>query len=123
MRFVPEAGTFKVSRPLRIPEVFHRSDEGSPVVAGARRAGQTAKCAQWFGSLRHLVEYALRGSGTDTRQQVQHPKTGDPIARVLHEPQQRKDVLDVRGVKKLQAAKFHERHVATGEFDLQRSAV
>src|SRR5437660_10294012 len=70
MRFVPEAGTFKVRRPFRIPEVSDRSDEGSPVVACAGRAGQTAKCAEGVGSLRHLVEDALRGSGTDTRQQM-----------------------------------------------------
>jgi hypothetical protein len=54
---------------------------------------------------------------------VQYAETRDAIARVLDEPQQRKDVLDVCGVEKLEAAEFHERDVAAGEFDLQRPTV
>jgi hypothetical protein len=48
---------------------------------------------------------------------MHYAEPGDPIAGILNEPQQCKQVLDVRGVKKLQAAELHERDVATGEFD------
>ena len=70
-----------------------------------------------------MVENALRGSGADAWQQVHHAETGDAVTRILDEPQQRKDVLHMRGVEKLQTAEFHERNVATGEFDLQRATV
>lgn len=65
----------------------------------------------------------MRGSGTNTRQQMHDPEAGDPIAWILHEPQQGEHVLDVRGVKKLQTAELHERDVMTGELDLQRPAM
>ena len=54
---------------------------------------------------------------------MQHAKAGDPIARIFDEPQQRERVLDVTGVKKFEAAEFHERDNAAGEFDFQRAAM
>src|ERR1700756_2113558 len=54
---------------------------------------------------------------------MHHAESSDPIAWVLHEPQQCEYVLDVRGVKKLQAAELHEWNVAARELDLQRPAV
>jgi hypothetical protein len=34
-----------------------------------------------------MTEDALRGSGTDTGQEMHHAETGDAIARILDEPQ------------------------------------
>ena len=51
------------------------------------------------------------------------PGTGDTVARILYEPQQSKDVFDMGGVKKLQAAELHEGDIATGELDFERSTM
>ena len=56
-------------------------------------------------------------------QQMQQAEAGDAVARIFDEAQQRQHVLDVRGVEKLQPAELHERDVAAGEFDLERTAV
>src|SRR6516164_2138716 len=99
MWFVPEASALQIRRPFRITEVSDSRDEAGPVLAGAGWAGQIRNGRERVGSFRHLIEDTLRGSGADARQQVQDAEAGDAIARVLHEPQQRKDVLDVRGVE------------------------
>jgi hypothetical protein len=65
----------------------------------------------------------LRGGGTDTGQQVQYAEASDTVAWILDEPQQCKHVLDVRRVEEFETAEFHERDIAAGEFDFQRSAV
>src|SRR4029077_9726505 len=100
----------------KFPIVPTKVVQSSPVRGGDGRVQSTPS-----GSGTSAIP--LRGRGTDTRQQVQHAETGDAIARIFHEPQQREHVLDVRGVQKLQTAVLHERDVATGEFDLQRSAM
>jgi hypothetical protein len=76
-----------------------------------------------IGGFRHLVEDALRGSRTYARQQMQHPETRDAVARVFDQAQQRQHVLDMGGVEEFQAAEFHERDVAAGQFDFQRTAM
>ena len=37
---------------------------------------------------------------------MHHAESGNPVAGIFDEPQQREQVLDVRGVKKLQAAEL-----------------
>jgi hypothetical protein len=123
VRFIPEPRPFEVDGSFRITQVADGPNEGFPVIAGAGRRGQAAKCCEWIGCFRHLIEYALRGPGPDAGQKMQQPEAGDAVARILGEAQQRQHVLDVRGIEKFQAAELHERDIATGEFDFERSAV
>ncbi len=69
------------------------------------------------------VEHALRRRRPDARQQLQDAEAGDAVARILDEAQQRQHVLDVGGVEKFQPAEFHERNVAAGQLDFERTAV
>ena len=75
------------------------------------------------GGLGHAVEHALRRRRPDARQQLQHAKAGDAVARVLDEAQQRQHVLDVRGIEEFQPAELDEGDVAAGQLDLQRAAM
>ena len=59
----------------------------------------------------------------DARQELGDAKARDPVARIFGEAHERDRVLDMRGVEKLQAAEFDERHVAAGELELERGAV
>jgi hypothetical protein len=70
-----------------------------------------------------VIEYTLGRSRTDARQQVHDAETGDAVAGILDEPQQREHVLHVRSVEELKSAEFHERDIPPGEPDLERSAV
>src|ERR1700738_4479681 len=54
---------------------------------------------------------------------MQQPEAGNAVTRIFDKPQQRQHVLDVRGIKKLQAAELHERDIATGQFDFKRAPV
>src|SRR5215216_5304540 len=54
---------------------------------------------------------------------MQQPKTGDAVARIFDEPQQRQHVLDVGGVEELQSAILHERDVPARQFDFKWTAV
>ena len=72
---------------------------------------------------RPSVEDALRRRRSHARQQLHDAKAGDPVARVLDEPQQRQQILDVRGVEELQAAELHEGNVAPCQLDFERAAV
>src|ERR1700753_2176258 len=123
MRLIPKPDAFQIRWPFRISEVADGLDEDRPVVAGARRRGKGAKSAQRVARLRHVIENALGRSGADAREEVQHAKAGNSVARIFDEPQQRKRVLDVRGVEKLEAAEFHERTIAAGEVDFPRAAM
>ena len=71
----------------------------------------------------HLIEHARRVRRPDAGQELQHPKSGHAIARVLDEAQAREHVLDMGGLEELEAAEFHERDVAPGQLDLERAAV
>ncbi|MHC2462541.1 hypothetical protein ACVIHD_001553 [Bradyrhizobium embrapense] len=123
MRLVPQARAFDVDRPFRVAEVLDCLDEQPPVGAGAGRGGQRCERGDRIGRLAHAVEHALRRGRPDTGQQMQDAKAGDPVARICGEAQQCQHVLDVRSVKEFEAAEFHERNVAAGQLDLQRSAV
>ena len=70
-----------------------------------------------------MVQHALRGGRPDAGQELQHAESGDAVARILDEAQQRQQILDVRGVEELQAAELDEGDVAAGQFQLQRSAM
>ena len=65
MRFVPEAGSLQIDRPFRISEVAQGCDEGLPVVAGARWCRYARERRDGVGGLRHAVDHALRGCGSD----------------------------------------------------------
>ena len=70
-----------------------------------------------------MIEHPLRRGGADAGHQLHQPETGDAVARVFDEAQQRQHVLDMGGVEEFQAAEFDEGDVAPGEFDFQRPAM
>ena len=51
------------------------------------------------------------------------PKARHRIARIVGPAQHRHHVLDVRRLQELEAAVFHERNVALGQFDFEHVAV
>ena len=70
-----------------------------------------------------MVEHALRGCGADAWHQMHQAESGDAVARIFDETQQRQHVLDVGGVEKLQSAELHERDIPPRQFDFERTAV
>ena len=71
----------------------------------------------------HAIEHPLRRGRADAGQKLHQPEAGDPVARVLHKPQQGEHVLDVRGIEELEAAELHEGNVAAGQLHLERPAM
>jgi len=72
--------------------------------------------------LRHMIEDALRGSGTDTGNRCITRKPANAIAYDFDKAQHRHTSLDVRGVEKLQGAEL-DKGCEAGEFDFQRPAI
>ena len=66
-----------------------------------------------IGGFGQRIEHAPRG-GPDARQQVQDAESGDAVARIFDEPEQRQHVLDMGCVQKFQAAEFDEGDVVAG---------
>jgi hypothetical protein len=64
-----------------------------------------------------------RGFRPDTGKQPEGPEGGHPIERVLGEPEDRHEVLDVSGLDELQPTVLHERHVTPAELDLEHRRV
>ena len=54
---------------------------------------------------------------------MHQPETGDAVARIFDEAQERQQVLDVGGIEKFQPTEFDERNVAPGELHLERAGV
>src|SRR4029079_7015300 len=79
-----------------------------------------AERADRVGRLQHAIEDALRCRRTDAGHQLEQAETSDAVARVLGEAQQSQQILDVGGVKKLEAAELDERNIVLGELDLER---
>jgi hypothetical protein len=123
MRFVPEAGTLQIDGPFRISKIAQGLDKVLPVISGPRRRRDTRERRDRVGSLGHMAEDALGGCGPDAGKKMQQTESGDAVARILDEPQQRQHVLDVGGVQELQSFKFHERNVPTRQFYFERTAV
>ena len=99
-------------------------DEVRPPLASSRRRGNRSdSSADRIDVVGHQVEHALRRCRPDARQKLQDAKAGHLVARVLHEAQQRQQILDVRGIEELEAAEFDEGDVAAGQLDLERAAV
>jgi Transketolase, C-terminal domain len=123
MRLVPEPRPLQVGRPFRIAQIADGLNERLPIIAGAGRRRDIAKGHDRIRGLRHVIEHALRGCGADAGQKMQQPEAGNAVTGIFDEAQERQHVLDVRGVEKLQPAELHERNVAAGQFDFERSAV
>ena len=70
-----------------------------------------------------MRQSGARRRGTDTWQQLQHPKSGDQVSRVLNPAQHAQHVLDMGRFKELQATVFDKRDAAAREFDLKLIAV
>ena len=103
MRLVPAADELEFGRPAggAAAQQRERLDESRPV---ARRGGggvnaSSAATGSALSAMR--VERACRGRRADARQQLQHAKAGDAVARVLGEAQERQHVLDMRGFEEL----------------------
>jgi hypothetical protein len=123
MWFVPQAGPLQINGPFRITEIATGLDEGLPVIAGPRGRRNARERRDWVSRLHHMVEDTLGGCGPDAGQKMQQTEAGDPVPRVLDEPQQGQHVLDVGGVEELQSAEFHEWDVPARQFDFERTAV
>ena len=54
---------------------------------------------------------------------MHHAEAGKAVARVFRPAQEREQILDVRGLEKLQAAVLDEGDVAPGQFHFERAAV
>ena len=101
MRIVPEPRPLDIDGPFRLAEVSDRFNEHPPVLASARRRGQVMEGGDRISGLCHVVENPLGGSRPNTRQQMEDAETGDAVARIFDEPQQRKHVLHMRSIEKL----------------------
>ena len=75
------------------------------------------------GALGDMIQHPRRRRRPRARQQLHDAKAGDPVARIFRPAQERQHILDVRGLEKLQAAEFHERNVAAGQFHFERPGV
>jgi hypothetical protein len=68
-----------------------------------------------------------QGSARDPRpdagQQLEHAKSGDPVAGVLGEAQYREHIFDVRALDELEPAELDEGDVAAAELELEAAAV
>src|SRR5438445_11510160 len=98
-------------------EVRGGRNERFPVVTGARRQRRVCKRSDWISAASQIIEHPLRRAGTNTRNKMHQPKTGNTIARVLNETEQRQYILDVSGVEEFQTAKLDKRDVPTRQFD------
>ena len=70
-----------------------------------------------------MRQSGARRRGTDTWQQLQHPKSGDGVSWVLDPTEYAQHVLDMRRFKELQPAVFDKGDAAAREFDLKLIAV
>jgi hypothetical protein len=70
-----------------------------------------------------VVEHALRRGRSNTGHQLHHPESGDAIARVFDETQQRQYVFDMGSLKEFETAELHEGNVAAGQFHFERPTV
>ena len=59
----------------------------------------------------------------DPHQEGDDAEAGYPITQILRPAQKRKDVLNMCGLEKLEAAEFHEWDIAPCQFDLERATV
>ena len=91
---------------------------------GRRRLDSRASAATGIGRARPDASSTRAAvAGPDAGQQLHDAETGDPVARIFRPAQERQHILDVRGFEELQAAEFHERNVAAGQFDFERAGV
>ncbi|SQH17216.1 Uncharacterised protein [Bordetella parapertussis] len=109
--------------PARLAQRRVGGDEFAPLLARRRARLELAHGRQRIGRLRHGVHQLAGGGRADAGHQLRHPETGQPRARVLGPAQHGQHVLEMGGLEKAQAAEFHERDVAPGQFELQRGAV
>ena len=120
---VPEAGGVDLGRPSGVapPQEREERRELRPCRPAARRDVRRRRGRGPVGL--DFGQDGLRRDRPDPRQELQDPEARQPVARVLGEAQQREQVLDVCGLEELQAAELHERDVAPGELELERTAV
>ena len=60
------------------------------------------------------IEDLLRRRSADASDKLKHPEPGNPVARILTEAQDRKEVLHMRGIQKLQPTKLYKGDLASG---------
>lgn len=82
--------------------------EAGPLLAGGRWRREGTQRGGRIGGGVHRLEQAGRGRRADARDQLRDAKAGHAPARVLHEAQQRQQVLDVRGLEELEPAVLDE---------------
>src|SRR6202042_1873704 len=119
MGLVPSTCMAQLRRPACCASTncLHGLHEIPPAVAGSGRGRDAEEGAQWIGLVSHRIENALRQSRSYTRQQLQYAKSGNAVTRILDKAQHRQQILDVRGVEKLQPAELHERNVAACQLE------
>ena len=110
---------FRGPRRLAFAHLIEQFAKGRPVLG----------CGVWhFDIVQHiagvwvgfyLIQNPRRRTGSDTRQQLNGPKAGHPIPRVLAPPQDTQDVFDVGCFQEFEATILHERDVAPGQFNLK----
>jgi hypothetical protein len=77
----------------------------------------------WLIGLGQVIQQTCGGGRTGTGKQLDDAEAGYPITQILRPTQKRKDVLNMCDFKKLQAAVFHKRDIASRQFQLKLSTV
>src|SRR5262249_39992837 len=69
------------------------------------------------------IQQTCGGRRTRTRKELDDAEAGYPITQILRPAQKRKDVFNMCGLEKLKATEFHERDIASRQFDFERTTV
>ena len=97
--------------------------QGRPCLPGGDRYRQLPERGEAEPRGLEGIADARRVRRAHARQELQHAKCRDPVARIVREAQHRKQVLDVRRLEKLEAAILHEGDVAPHQLELEQVAV
>ena len=101
----------------------HLLARGPPVLAALRGARRGARRPVRGVLAAQRLQDPPRACRADAVQQLQHAKPGELVGRVVHQPQQREQVLDVRGIEVAEPSVLDERDPAAGELELQQGRV
>src|SRR5256885_2168005 len=94
-----------------LAQVQHQANHGLPRTTTRNWRRVVAEREERVCGGRHLPQHPRGGFWSDARQQQQHTKSRDAVARVLRPAQAREQVLDMCGLEKFQPAKLHEWNV------------
>src|SRR5215470_19488994 len=114
---------FHGPRRLVLPHLLDQLRKGRPVLG----------CGLWYfngverisdmGFAFYLIQNFCCGAGSNARQQLDRPKSCNPVPRVLAPSQDTDHVFDVGSLQEFEAAILHERNVASGQFNLKLCAM